>query len=45
MSAFCDGLDKVLREYRLTLIDLEKQILADPYLTVTHVQASLEQVR
>ncbi|XP_041457139.1 gamma-tubulin complex component 4-like [Lytechinus variegatus] len=42
LRTFCSGLDKVLEPYRKTLLDLEQDILADPNLTVGHVQHTLE---
>lgn len=42
LSAFCDGLDAVLEPYKQTLLDIEKEILADPLLTFTHAIHCLE---
>ena len=44
IKAVCEGLDNVLDPYRQTVLDLEKQILADPHLTAAHLQTALEQV-
>ncbi|XP_078456419.1 gamma-tubulin complex component 4 isoform X1 [Lampetra planeri] len=43
LRAFCSGLDLVLQSYRQALLDLEQQFLADPHLSVSHVNHSLEQ--
>nr|XP_028562863.1 gamma-tubulin complex component 4 isoform X1 [Podarcis muralis] len=43
LRAFCTGLDAVLRPYRQALLDLEQEFLADPHLTISHVNYSLDQ--
>ncbi|KAJ6662775.1 hypothetical protein lerEdw1_010979 [Lerista edwardsae] len=43
LQAFCTGLDAVLRPYRQVLLDLEQEFLADPHLTISHVNYSLDQ--
>lgn len=43
LKAFCSGLDRVLDSYRQKLLSLEKEILADPHLPVSHLQYSLEE--
>ena len=45
LRAFCSGLNEVLQSYRRALLDLERELLTDPHLTVTHIQAALEEVR
>uniref|UniRef100_H9G828 Gamma-tubulin complex component n=1 Tax=Anolis carolinensis TaxID=28377 RepID=H9G828_ANOCA len=43
LRAFCAGLDAVLQPYRQALLDLEQEFLADPHLTVAHINYSLDQ--
>ncbi|XP_044300831.1 gamma-tubulin complex component 4 isoform X2 [Varanus komodoensis] len=43
LRAFCTGLDTVLEPYRQALLDLEQEFLADPHLTISHVNYSLDQ--
>ncbi|XP_013394474.1 gamma-tubulin complex component 4 [Lingula anatina] len=43
IRAFCSGLDQVLTPYRQALLQLERDILADSHLPVTHVQCALEE--
>ncbi|XP_054858125.1 gamma-tubulin complex component 4 isoform X3 [Eublepharis macularius] len=43
LRAFCTGLDAVLQPYRQALLDLEQEFLADPHLTISHVNYSLDQ--
>uniref|UniRef100_A0A8D0KKU6 Gamma-tubulin complex component n=1 Tax=Salvator merianae TaxID=96440 RepID=A0A8D0KKU6_SALMN len=43
LQAFCTGLDAVLRPYRQALLDLEQEFLADPHLTISHVNYALDQ--
>ncbi|XP_010180723.1 PREDICTED: gamma-tubulin complex component 4-like, partial [Mesitornis unicolor] len=44
LRAFCTGLDSVLQPYRQALLDLEQEFLADPHLSISHVNYSLDQV-
>lgn len=43
LRAFCTGLDSLLQPYRQALLDLEQEFLADPHLSVSHVNYSLDQ--
>ncbi|KAJ8304037.1 hypothetical protein KUTeg_017620 [Tegillarca granosa] len=43
LKAFCLGLDLVLEDYRKTLSKLETDILADPYLPVSHLSFFLQE--
>uniref|UniRef100_A0A8C4M1B7 Gamma-tubulin complex component n=1 Tax=Equus asinus asinus TaxID=83772 RepID=A0A8C4M1B7_EQUAS len=43
LRAFCTGLDSVLQPYRQALLDLEQEFLADPHLSISHVNYSLDQ--
>ncbi|KAM6257535.1 gamma-tubulin complex component 4 isoform 3-T3 [Porphyrio hochstetteri] len=43
LRAFCTGLDSVLQPYRQALLDLEQEFLADPHLSIAHVNYSLDQ--
>ncbi|XP_038605873.1 gamma-tubulin complex component 4 [Tachyglossus aculeatus] len=43
LRAFCTGLDSALQPYRQALLDLEQEFLADPHLTISHVNYSLDQ--
>uniref|UniRef100_A0A4W3HPF0 Gamma-tubulin complex component n=1 Tax=Callorhinchus milii TaxID=7868 RepID=A0A4W3HPF0_CALMI len=43
LRAFCTGLDSMLQPYRQALLDLEQEFLADPHLSVSHVNYSLDQ--
>ncbi|XP_015265883.1 PREDICTED: gamma-tubulin complex component 4 [Gekko japonicus] len=43
LRAFCTGLDAILQPYRQALLDLEQEFLADPHLTISHVNYSLDQ--
>ncbi|XP_060611468.2 gamma-tubulin complex component 4 [Anolis sagrei] len=43
LRAFCAGLDAVLQPYRQALLDLELEFLADPHLTIAHLNYSLDQ--
>ena len=42
LKAFCLGLDKVLFDYRQSLLKLEKEILADSKLSLLHIQQETE---
>uniref|UniRef100_A0A803Y2T6 Gamma-tubulin complex component n=1 Tax=Meleagris gallopavo TaxID=9103 RepID=A0A803Y2T6_MELGA len=44
LRAFCTGLDSVLQPYRQALLDLEQEFLADPHLSISHVNYSLDQI-
>ena len=44
IRAFCEGLDQVLDTYRQLLLDIERELLEDPNLTVTYVSSALEEV-
>ncbi|XP_072480962.1 gamma-tubulin complex component 4-like isoform X5 [Notamacropus eugenii] len=43
LRAFCTGLDSILQPYRQALLDLEQEFLADPPLSISHVNYSLDQ--
>ncbi|XP_070619651.1 gamma-tubulin complex component 4 [Erythrolamprus reginae] len=43
LRAFCTGLDAVLQPYRQALLGLEQEFLADPHLTISYVNYSLDQ--
>ncbi|XP_048376583.1 gamma-tubulin complex component 4 isoform X2 [Stegostoma tigrinum] len=43
LRAFCTGLDSMLQPYRQALLDLEQEFLADPHLSISHVNYSLDQ--
>ncbi|KAK1160807.1 gamma-tubulin complex component 4 [Acipenser oxyrinchus oxyrinchus] len=43
LRAFCTGLDSMLQPYRQALLDLEQEFLADPHLSISHVNYMLEQ--
>ncbi|XP_038275600.1 gamma-tubulin complex component 4 isoform X3 [Dermochelys coriacea] len=43
LRAFCTGLDSVLQPYRQALLDLEQEFLADPHLSISHINYSLDQ--
>ncbi|XP_069481250.1 gamma-tubulin complex component 4 isoform X2 [Ambystoma mexicanum] len=43
LRAFCTGLDSLLQPYRQALLDLEQEFLADPHLSISHVNYSLDQ--
>ncbi|XP_072348852.1 gamma-tubulin complex component 4 isoform X3 [Scyliorhinus torazame] len=43
LRAFCTGLDSMLQSYRQALLDLEQEFLADPHLSISHVNYSLDQ--
>ncbi|XP_016067158.1 PREDICTED: gamma-tubulin complex component 4 isoform X3 [Miniopterus natalensis] len=43
LRAFCTGLDSILQPYRQALLDLEQEFLADPHLSISHVNYSLDQ--
>ncbi|XP_063305026.1 gamma-tubulin complex component 4 isoform X1 [Pelobates fuscus] len=43
LRAFCRGLDSILQPYRQALLDLEQEFLADPHLSISHVNYSLDQ--
>ena len=43
VRAFCKGLEQVLEPYRQRLILLEREVLADPQLTVGYIQSSLDE--
>ncbi|KAK7893257.1 hypothetical protein WMY93_022409 [Mugilogobius chulae] len=43
LRAFCTGLDSMLQPYRQALLDLEQEFLADPHLTISHVNYKLDQ--
>ncbi|GCC16679.1 hypothetical protein chiPu_0017310 [Chiloscyllium punctatum] len=43
LRAFCTGLDSMLQPYRQALLDLEHEFLADPHLSISHVNYSLDQ--
>ena len=42
LKAFCIGLDEVLNEYRNTLLELEKEIVADSHQSLLHIQQKTE---
>uniref|UniRef100_A0A6I8S1I5 Gamma-tubulin complex component n=1 Tax=Xenopus tropicalis TaxID=8364 RepID=A0A6I8S1I5_XENTR len=44
LRAFCRGLDSILQPYRQALLDLEQEFLADPHLSISHINYSLDQV-
>ena len=44
IRAFCEGLDQVLNAYRQLLLDIERELLEDPNLTITYVSSALEEV-
>uniref|UniRef100_A0AAQ4Q5W3 Gamma-tubulin complex component n=1 Tax=Gasterosteus aculeatus aculeatus TaxID=481459 RepID=A0AAQ4Q5W3_GASAC len=43
LRAFCTGLDSILQPYRQALLDLEREFLGDPHLTISHVNYKLDQ--
>ncbi|XP_041444202.1 gamma-tubulin complex component 4 isoform X2 [Xenopus laevis] len=43
LRAFCRGLDSMLQPYRQALLDLEQEFLADPHLSISHINYSLDQ--
>ncbi|XP_002738136.1 gamma-tubulin complex component 4-like [Saccoglossus kowalevskii] len=43
LRAFCSGLDKVLENYRQSLLSIEQEILKDAYLSLGYIQHSLEE--
>ncbi|XP_073907091.1 gamma-tubulin complex component 4-like [Castor canadensis] len=43
LRAFCTGSDSVLQPHRQALLDLEQEFLADPHLSISHVNYSLGQ--
>uniref|UniRef100_A0A673KFN4 Gamma-tubulin complex component n=1 Tax=Sinocyclocheilus rhinocerous TaxID=307959 RepID=A0A673KFN4_9TELE len=43
LRAFCTGLNSMLQPYRHALLDLEKEFLGDPHLSISHVNYMLEQ--
>ncbi|XP_043933472.1 gamma-tubulin complex component 4 isoform X2 [Protopterus annectens] len=43
LRAFCTGLDSMLQPYRQALLDLEQEFLADPHLSISHINYSLDQ--
>ncbi|XP_052416768.1 gamma-tubulin complex component 4-like isoform X3 [Carassius gibelio] len=43
LPAFCTGLNSMLQPYRQALLDLEKEFLGDPHLSISHVNYMLEQ--
>ncbi|XP_003969790.2 gamma-tubulin complex component 4 [Takifugu rubripes] len=43
LRAFCTGLDSMLQPYRQALLDLEREFLGDPHLTISHVNYKLDQ--
>uniref|UniRef100_A0A8C5EED3 Gamma-tubulin complex component n=1 Tax=Gouania willdenowi TaxID=441366 RepID=A0A8C5EED3_GOUWI len=43
LRAFCTGLESMLQPYRQALLDLEKEFLADPHLTISHANYKLDQ--
>uniref|UniRef100_A0A9J8CK95 Gamma-tubulin complex component n=1 Tax=Cyprinus carpio carpio TaxID=630221 RepID=A0A9J8CK95_CYPCA len=43
LRAFCTGLHSMLQPYRQALLDLEKEFLGDPHLSISHVNYMLEQ--
>ncbi|KAI0235900.1 Gamma-tubulin complex component 4 [Lamellibrachia satsuma] len=43
VMSLCQGLDSALAPYRQTLLQVERQLLADPHLTVAYVQSALEE--
>ncbi|KAE8618023.1 hypothetical protein XENTR_v10009254 [Xenopus tropicalis] len=43
LRAFCRGLDSILQPYRQALLDLEQEFLADPHLSISHINYSLDQ--
>uniref|UniRef100_A0A673JKX2 Gamma-tubulin complex component n=1 Tax=Sinocyclocheilus rhinocerous TaxID=307959 RepID=A0A673JKX2_9TELE len=43
LRAFCTGLNSMLQPYRQALLDLEKEFLGDPHLSISHVNYMLEQ--
>nr|XP_014340371.1 PREDICTED: gamma-tubulin complex component 4 [Latimeria chalumnae] len=43
LQAFCSGLESMLQPYRQALLDLEQEFLADPHLSISHVNYSLDQ--
>ncbi|ELU18435.1 hypothetical protein CAPTEDRAFT_196523, partial [Capitella teleta] len=42
LQSLAHGLDLILMPYRSCLVTLEKELLADPHLTLTHIQTALE---
>ncbi|EDO37244.1 predicted protein [Nematostella vectensis] len=42
IQAFCSGLDEVLQGYRRELLSLERDVLTDPNLPLSHVEHRLE---
>ncbi|XP_028823874.1 LOW QUALITY PROTEIN: gamma-tubulin complex component 4 [Denticeps clupeoides] len=43
LRAFCTGLGSMLQPYRQALLDLEHEFLADPHLSISHVNYRLDQ--
>ncbi|KAG9489239.1 hypothetical protein GDO78_005304 [Eleutherodactylus coqui] len=43
LRAFCRGLESILQPYRQALLDLEQEFLADPHLSISHINYSLDQ--
>uniref|UniRef100_A0AAV2LN93 Gamma-tubulin complex component n=1 Tax=Knipowitschia caucasica TaxID=637954 RepID=A0AAV2LN93_KNICA len=43
LRAFCTGLDSMLQPYRQALLELEQEFLADPHLTISHINYKLDQ--
>ncbi|CAJ0947622.1 unnamed protein product [Ranitomeya imitator] len=44
LRAFCRGLESILQPYRQSLLDLEQEFLADPHLSISHINYSLDQI-
>ncbi len=44
-KALCQGLQRVLEPYQQDLIQIERELLADPHLGVIHVQTRFEKVQ
>lgn len=44
LKAVCNGLDHALQGYRNKIVDLEKEMLKDPDLSVAHLLCQLQQV-
>lgn len=44
LQALCEGLSTVLDPYRAALLDIERDLMADPHLTAAHVESILEEV-
>ncbi|KAM3925552.1 gamma-tubulin complex component 4 [Leptodactylus fuscus] len=43
LRAFCRGLESILQPYRQALLDLEQEFVADPHLSISHINYSLDQ--